>query len=99
MTAPATRRAMAPQLGDRVHWTSLGSMYGEYPPACRLAFITEVWPPDPAHEQTVSLAVLDPWGLAFRREVEYDEGDPTDDISYFCTTREFPGGTWHHPQP
>lgn len=70
---------MRPSVGRIVHYVSYGTPGGEYLSTCRAAVITEVTTPERA-----SLAVLNPSGLFFDREVEYSE------------VRH--GGTWHWPE-
>ena len=73
-----------PSVGRVVHYVSYGTPGGEYPSVCRAAIVTEVedaGEPDP----TVGLAVLNPEGMFFNREVEQDEDGHR-------------GGTWHWPE-
>ena len=70
---------MQPTIGRIVHYVSYGTPAGEYPQTCRAAVITEVVNPN-----VVSLAVLNPEGMFFNRELTLDEGHT--------------GGTWHWPE-
>jgi hypothetical protein len=80
-----------PSVGRVVHYTSYGTPDGEYPSACRAAIITDVdayqsaTPEDVAHIGHVSLAVLNPEGMFFKRSVLQSE-----DAHW--------GGTWHWPE-
>jgi hypothetical protein len=86
---------MKPSVGRIVHYVSYGTPGGEYGKECRAAIITEVTP-IPAPE-TVGLAVLNPSGMFFNRNVPQDERPPADKI----TDGEYEerlGGTWHWPE-
>lgn len=50
---------MRPSVGRVVHYASLGSADGEFPPACRAAIVTDV------DGDRLRLAVLNPEGLFF----------------------------------
>lgn len=69
-----------PVVGDVVHYLSRGSADGVFPPVCRAAVVTEV-----QTDFCVSLAVLNPTGLFFDREITNDRHRP------------LPGG-WHWPE-
>lgn len=81
-----------PAVGRIVHYVSYGTPGGEYTSQCRAAVVAEV--PDLLSEQpntgpedyvkAASLAVLNPSGLFFDREVHYDPAKS--------------GGTWHWPE-
>jgi hypothetical protein len=72
-----------PTVGRVVHYVSRGSADGVFAPACRAAVVTEV----DANDE-VGLAVLNPGGLFFDRQVAHRE--PTEG--------ELVGGTWHWPE-
>ena len=59
---------MIPTVGRIVHYQSYGTPGGEYLPEPRAAIITAV---DPLPERTVSLCVLNPEGMYFKRDVPY----------------------------
>lgn len=67
-----------PSLTESVHYLSFGTPAGEYKPTCRAAVVTEV-----TDQDTVSLAVLNPSGLFFDRDVHYSPIDKR------------VGGSWH----
>lgn len=70
------------KIGDSVHYVSYGTPGGEFSSQCRAATITEVLSIGTDIEQPrASLAVLNPTGLFFDRNLPYSTG------------RE--GGTWH----
>ena len=71
-----------PSVGRVVHYTSYGTPGGEYLPECRAAVVTSVR--DDIAGNYVDLCVMNPTGLFFNREVEYDD-----------MAR---GGTWHWPE-
>ena len=71
-----------PTINRMVHYVSYGSKDGRYASTCRAAIVTETHTEgkDPT---SVGLAVLNPTGLFFDRNVRWDEDqDP---------------GTWHWP--
>jgi hypothetical protein len=68
-----------------VHYVSYGTPGGEYTSQCRAAVITAVH-----GEFLVDLAVLNPEGMFFNREVTH--GEQT------CSNIEYAGGTWHWPE-
>lgn len=68
----------APTIGRVVHYVSYGSADGRYESTCRTALITEV------RADEVGLAVLNPTGIFFDRQVRNSEN-------------EHNGGTWHWP--
>lgn len=98
----------APTVGRIVHYVSYGTPGGEYSSQCRAAIITEV------AGNTVGLAVLNPEGMYFTRDIVHNEaaeapGDPD------CSQRDLHGtlrpycscgwiepghqsGTWHWPE-
>ena len=87
---------MKPSVARTVHYVSYGTPGGEYQPECRAAIITDV--PDPlADWQLVGLAVLNPEGMFFKRDVRADEGTPGQPVPHQCGGRSYPGGTWHWP--
>ena len=69
-----------PTVGRIVHYRSFGTPGGEHPQACRAALVTE----GDGESSTISLAVHNPTGLFFDRDIEQDE------------SRER-GGSWHWP--
>lgn len=87
---------MQPSVGRIVHYVSYGTPGGEYPSVCRAAVVTEVgeMPPGTEHVNTeaspvmpnVGLAVLNPEGMFFNRNVRCSHPDNRD------------GGTWHWPE-
>lgn len=105
---------MKPSVGRIVHYVSYGTPGGEYKSECRAAIITEVSGLANSHSECVSLAVLNPTGAFFDRDVCYDEGaeqpgDPNcrDKVTHggpfrFCpcgwTEAKKQGGTWHWPE-
>lgn len=77
--AAAQRLDVLPSVGRIVHYLSRGSADGVYAPACRAAVITAV-----IDELSVSLAVLNPTGLYFDQDVQYDNRGAL--------------GSWHWPE-
>lgn len=75
-----------PSIGRMVHYTSYGTPGGEYGQECRAAVITETGGGD-----TVGLAVLNPTGQFFNRQVPHDDTDRPGPGGR-------PGGTWHWPE-
>ena len=76
---------MEPSVGRVVHYVSRGSADGVFPAVCRAAVVTEVDGLDAV--VNVGLAVLNPTGLFFDREVlEFGS----------CATLR--PGTWHWPE-
>ena len=69
-----------PSIGHPVHYVSYGTPGGEYESQCRAAFVTEV---HSVNEGVVGLAVLNPTGMFFDRDVPYDHNHS--------------GGSWHWP--
>lgn len=68
-----------PSVGRVVHYVAYGTPNGEYLPEHRAAIITEV------HDQgVVGLAILNPTGMFFNREIAYDAAGAS--------------GTWHWPE-
>jgi hypothetical protein len=75
-----------PSVGRVVHYVSYGTPGGEYASECRAAVITETVPiARGSAEVGVSLAVLNPAGMFFNRNVPQDEDSHA-------------GGTWHWPE-
>jgi hypothetical protein len=76
-----------PSVGRMVHYVSYGTPGGEYPSVCRAAVVTTAHT-DPRIEgggnYVVDLCVLNPEGLFFNKNVQYDG--------------EHRGGTWHWPE-
>lgn len=72
-----------PSVGRIVHYVSYGTPGGEYPSVCRAAIITEA-DSEPG-VTAVGLAVLNPEGMFFNRDVTHSEDDHR-------------GGTWHWPE-
>lgn len=64
-----------PSIGRVVHYTSYGTPGGEYGRECRAAIVTEVAkdPQDSDAALAVGLAVLNPTGTFFNRDVPYSE--------------------------
>jgi hypothetical protein len=79
----ASTGGQVPSVGRIVHYVSYGTPGGEYPSVDRAAVITET-PEHPWYNDgVVGLAVLNPTGAFFNRDVVYDaDGAP---------------GTWHWP--
>jgi hypothetical protein len=75
---------VTPSVGRIVHYVSYGTPGGEHKSQCRAAVITAVHGPF-----LVDLAVLNPEGMFFNREVT--QGEPKQDGSY-------EGGSWHWPE-
>lgn len=85
-----------PSVGRVVHYVSYGTPKGEYQSMCRAAIISAVSEDAEFDKKTlelaggiyhypVSLVVLNPEGLFFNKNVEYDD-----------TGKK--GGTWHWPE-
>lgn len=104
-----------PSVGRVVHYVSYGTPGGEYDSECRAAIITEVTkdPQDSDAALEVGLAVLNPSGQFFDREVPYDDGAETPGAPdcpnaashgtfRYCSCgwiEAHPrGGTWHWPE-
>lgn len=68
-----------PSIGRIVHYVAYGTPKGEYLPEHRAAIITEVH-----DERVVGLAVLNPTGLFFHRNITYNAAGAS--------------GTWHWPE-
>jgi hypothetical protein len=73
----------APTIGRIVHYVSYGTPGGEYAATCRAALVTEV-SVKRADPNEIGLAVVNPTGMFFDRQVRQSEGDHA-------------GGTWHWP--
>jgi len=87
------KRMIRPTVSRVVHYQSYGTPVEEdgkqvYPMACRAAVVTEVVPSNVEERCWVGLAVLNPEGLYFNRNIGYH--DPEDGPV---------GGTWHWPEP
>lgn len=76
--------SQTPSVGRVVHYVSYGTPGGEYTKECRAAIITAVHGPF-----LVDLAVLNPEGMFFNRQVTH--GEPKSDGSH-------EGGSWHWPE-
>ncbi|HLF28215.1 MAG TPA: hypothetical protein VJG32_17940 [Anaerolineae bacterium] len=68
-----------PKVGDQVRYYAYGTPGGEYPAgAPRLAWITEVDPPNPFDEVSssapVGICVVNPTGLFFNQHIPYGPG-------------------------
>ncbi len=74
-----------PSIGRTVHYVSRGSADGVFPPACRMALVTEV-----GADARVGLAVVNPDGLFFH-PLSKDGG-----IEYRAD--EQTPGSWHWPE-
>jgi hypothetical protein len=63
-------------VGRAVHYVSFGTPGGEYSSQCRAATVTEV--ADESQPRLLGLAVLNPGGVFFDRNVPYDDtqGNP-----------------------
>lgn len=72
-----------PRVGQTVHYVSYGTPGGEYRSQCRAAMVTEV-SAERADPTEIGLAVLNPTGLFFDRQIRQSEDEHT-------------GGTWHWP--
>jgi hypothetical protein len=68
-----------PSIGRIVHYVSYGTPGGEYASECRAAVVTETV------GEVVGLAVLNPSGFFFNRDVHHFEDT-------------HPGGSWHWPE-
>jgi hypothetical protein len=87
-----------PSIGRIVHYVSYGTPGGEYPKACRAAIVTQVLPEDPEHKDfVVGLCVMNPTGFFLNPEIEYGEGEETDEDNDLCDHMDYPGGSWHWP--
>ena len=80
-----------PSVGRIVHYVSYGTAGGEYLQECRAAVVTEVAGifdeenDDELVGWVTGLAVLNPTGFFFNRNVAHDEDGKA-------------GGTWHWPE-
>jgi hypothetical protein len=88
-----------PSVGRIVHYISHGTPPREdgtqaFASECRAAVITEVAEPgDALYASRVGLAVLNPTGMFFNRDVPQHERG-IDGLSHL----PLPGGTWHWPE-
>jgi hypothetical protein len=73
-----------PTVGRTVHYVSYGTPGGEYRSVCRAAIVTAEADDDAMAPSTVSLAVLNPEGFFFNKNVPFSE--------------QHRGGTWHWPE-
>ena len=73
-----------PNVGETVHYVSHGSANGRYPRTCRAALVTEV-SDDRDNPLEIGLAVLNPTGIHFDRQVAHDPDEGP--------------GTWHWACP
>lgn len=106
---------MDPSVGRIVHYVSHGTPGGEYPSVCRAAVVTEVTGQlEPDGPWVVGLAVLNPEGMHFNRDVKYHDGAETpgspdcpNAASHgnpfrYCSCgwmeASHRGGTWHWPE-
>lgn len=94
---------MKPSVGRIVHYVSYGTPGGEYRSECRAAIVTAVSPGEATLDGvallTIDLAVMNPTGMFFNRQVDYHEGD----IGHAHAGAEIParsyrGGSWHWPE-
>lgn len=76
---------MKPSVVRNVHYVSYGTPGGEYGKECRAAVVTEIQGQNDEGDWVVGLAVLNPTGMFFNREVRQDETGHA-------------GGTWHWPE-
>lgn len=91
-------------VGQQVHYVAYGTPGGEYPCVCRAAIVTEVG--YVADLWRVGLAVLNPTGMFFNRDVVHHPGQPVETSinAVTCSNsgtagqRDYPGGTWHFPE-
>lgn len=76
---------MRPSVSRMVHYVARGSLDGVYPPVCRAAVITQVnYDQADGIEGYVGLCVLNPTGLFFHEDVDYDADNAP--------------GSWHWPE-
>lgn len=99
-----------PSVGRIVHYVSYGTPGGEFASECRAAVVTEV-------ENSyggIGLAVLNPTGMFFNRDVHHDDGRETPGAAdcsnkaghgapfRYCACgwieASYKGGTWHWPE-
>lgn len=101
-----------PSIGRIVHYHSYGTPGGEFLPEPRAAVITEiVEASERVHAPVVSLAVLNPTGMFFNRDVHHHDGRETPGAAdcpnkaghgapfRYCACgwieASYKGGTWH----
>lgn len=72
---------MTPSIGRIVHYVSYGTPGGEYLSECRAAIVTAV-----QDDETVSLAVINPGGIFFQKNIHCSPADLSDP------------GSWHEPE-
>lgn len=85
-----------PSVGRIVHYVSYGTPVRvdgtqAYGSECRAAVVTEVTE-HPDADGTVGLAVVNPTGMFFNRNVPHAEDVTAGDLD------KHPGGTWHWPE-
>jgi hypothetical protein len=88
-----------PQLrvGAAVHYASHGTANGEFPKACRAAVVTETYDDHHHGQGVVSLAVLTPWAVEFRRDIRQGTPSRAQPPTDLCAGLDYPGGSWHWP--
>lgn len=85
-------------IGRKAHYVSYGTPGGEYGSVCRAAVITEVPARSEGLPPVAGLAVLNPEGMFFKRDVRYDEGaEAAAPVPGQCGSRLYRGGSWHWP--
>lgn len=72
-----------PTIGQIVHYVSYGTPGGAYSSTCRAAVVTEINSQGADEAWRVGLAVLNPEGMFFNRDVPHSNA--------------YTGGTWHVP--
>ncbi|MEV4091441.1 hypothetical protein [Streptosporangium saharense] len=83
--------SQTPAVGEAVHYVSHDTQEGTATFPCRTAIVTEV----AQDGNTVSLAVLDPFGMSFR---DLAEGGCEHHETYGVNPPPRRGGTWHWPE-
>jgi len=85
-----------PLIGDTVHWVTMGSTGGEYPPACAAAIVTATYPDEPGSgDCVIALHAFKMWGTDIHDHVVHDDGRPDAEALLTCRHRAYPPGTWH----